>query len=127
MSQTKQRVFVVDDEPVIAMTMVAILCLHEYAARSFTDPLKALETFRHECADVLLSDVMMPGLTGVDLAMQVRSLCPECRVLLISGNAATCDLLSSARLNGHDFQLLAKPVFPLRVIETIQQSFHPAA
>ena len=58
----KQRVFVVDDEPVIAMTMVAILRLHGYEATSFTDPLRALEAFQDDCADLLLSDVMMQAL-----------------------------------------------------------------
>ena len=127
MARMKQLVFVVDDEPVIAMTLVAILCLHGYEAKSFTDPLKALEAFQNDCADLLLSDVMMPGITGVDLAMRVKSVCPKCRVLLISGNAETNDLLSSARLHGHDFQLLAKPLLPPRLIETIQQSFRTAA
>lgn len=59
--------------------------------------------------------------------MQVKFICPECRVLLISGNAATGDLLSSARLHGHDFQLLAKPVLPPSFIKTIQQYFVTAA
>ena len=127
MTAIKQRKFVIDDEAVIATTLTKILCLQGYEARSFTDPFKALEAFQHECADLLLSDVIMPGLTGVDLAMLVKSACPSCRVVLISGNAATSDLLSSAREQGHNFQLLAKPVSPPHLIETIRRSLQHVA
>jgi DNA-binding NtrC family response regulator len=127
MTDTRQRVFVVDDEPVIAITLASILCLKGYNARSFVDPRQALEAFHDECPDLLISDVMMPELTGVDLAIQVKAICPGCRVLLISGQAATDDLLGPAREHGHDFQLLAKPVTPPRLLEIVQQSFQPTA
>ena len=127
MTNSKQRVFVVDDEPVIAMTLAQILYLEGYDVIAFTDPKQALEAFRHTCADLLVSDVMMPGLTGVDLAIHVKTLCPSCQVLLISGNATTIDLLSSARERGHDFLLLAKPIAPPQLIEAIRSSFQRVA
>jgi DNA-binding NtrC family response regulator len=54
----------------------------------------------------------MPDISGVDLAIQMKIQYPECKVLLFSGQAATQDLLEDARSQGHDFQLLLKPVHP---------------
>jgi CheY-like chemotaxis protein len=106
------RVFVVDDEHVIASTLATILELHGYSATSFTSPLAALAAARSGAPDLLISDVAMPGLSGVELAIQMKAQYPECKILLFSGQAATQDLLEDARNQGHSFQLLQKPVHP---------------
>jgi DNA-binding NtrC family response regulator len=106
------RVFVVDDEHVIASSLAAILKLHGYSATSFTSPLEALAAARSRPPDLLISDVAMPGLSGVDLAIQMKAQYPECKILLFSGQATTEDLLKDARSHGHTFQLLQKPVHP---------------
>jgi CheY-like chemotaxis protein len=106
------RVFVVDDEPVIASTLAAILEMHGYSATFFTSPVEALAAARSTEPDLLISDVAMPGISGIDLAIQMRDQYPTCKVLLFSGQAATFDLLEDARARGHDFDLLLKPVPP---------------
>jgi two-component system OmpR family response regulator len=57
-------VFVVDDEKTIAETLVTILHLSGFAAKSFTDPREALSAALDDAPDLLLSDVMMPELSG---------------------------------------------------------------
>ena len=111
-SNSVPRVFVVDDEHVIASTLAAILKLHGYSATFFTSPLEALASARASAPDLLISDVVMRGLSGVDLAIQMKAQCPECKILLFSGQATTRDLLKDARSQGHTFQLLQKPVDP---------------
>jgi CheY-like chemotaxis protein len=54
----------------------------------------------------------MPGIPGIDLAIQMRAQYPNCKILLFSGQAATSDLLQHARAEGYDFRLLQKPVHP---------------
>ena len=54
----------------------------------------------------------MPGISGIELAIQMRARYPNCKILLFSGQAATLDLLEGARAQGYDFRLLQKPVFP---------------
>jgi CheY-like chemotaxis protein len=61
----------------------------------------------------------MPGLSGIDLAIRFKEQCPACKVLLIAAVAATADLLRSAREQGHDFQLLAKPFHPADLLALI--------
>jgi DNA-binding NtrC family response regulator len=103
-------IFVVDDEPVIASSLAAILQMNGFSARFFTCPLEALAAARSESPDMVISDVAMPGISGIDLAIQMRAQYPNCKILLFSGQAATLDLLEGARAQGYDFRLLQKPV-----------------
>ena len=105
-------VFVVDDEPAIALTLSMILQKEGFETRPFTEPLEALQVVRTTAPNLLISDVVMPLLSGIDLAIQVRDLYPECKILLFSGQANTESLLKNAREKGHDFELLTKPVHP---------------
>jgi len=118
-SHTAPGVFVVDDEPLIASTLVAILHLHGYSARFFTSPLEALTAARTKSPDLLISDVGMPGCSGIDLAIRMKAQYPACKILLFSGATSSIALLDSARTQGHDFDLLMKPVPPLQFLAEI--------
>jgi DNA-binding NtrC family response regulator len=127
-------VFDVDDENIIASSLATILRPQGgFEAKSFTLPLEALEAARLEAPDLLISDVGMPAMSGVELAILVRALCPDCKVLLFSGQASTADLLENARRNGYDFELLSKPVHPselltkIRSLTELTSSVGPAA
>lgn len=106
------RVFVVDDEEIIASTVAAILRMNGFSATAFTSPLQALSSAKVESPDLLISDVVMPGMSGVDLALRIKEECPDCTVLLFSGQAATREMLSKVRHLGNDFRLLLKPIHP---------------
>jgi CheY-like chemotaxis protein len=118
--QTGPKVFVVDDESVIAATLAIILNQSGFQAQSFTNPMQALEQARTTKPDLLISDVMMPEMTGIELAIAIKNECPECKILLFSGQAATADLLQVARSQGHEFHLLTKPVHPADLLESIR-------
>lgn len=115
------RVFVVDDEDVIASTLAMILRFQGgFHARSFTNPIEALQAARLDTPDLLITDVVMPELSGIDLAIQLREFCPDCKVLLFSGQAATAQLLESAGKDGYTFEILMKPVHPADLLAKIQ-------
>jgi CheY-like chemotaxis protein len=109
------RVFVVDDEPIIAATLALILRNSGFSAVSFSDPVEALKQAASDRPDVLLSDVMMPKLSGVELAVQIRTLCPECVVVLISALASIDDSLEKAQAINHGFSIHPKPIDSSRV------------
>jgi CheY-like chemotaxis protein len=111
-SDPATQIFVVDDEPVIASTLAAILQMNGFSAKFFTSPLEALAAARSKAPDLLISDVTMPGISGIDLAMKMRAQFPECKILLFSGHPATFGLIEDARARGHEFHLLLKPVAP---------------
>ena len=101
------RIFVVDDEPVIASTLAAILQIHGFSATFFTSPLEALAAARAKSPDLLISDVEMPDLSGIELAIKMKAQYPKCKILLFSGRGGPADLLEVVRNAGHDFHLLS--------------------
>jgi DNA-binding NtrC family response regulator len=117
------RIFVVDDERIISETLAKILQLSGFEAIPFTNPVEALKDAQFHSPDLLLSDVSMPELSGVDLAIQMKLKCPNCKILLFSGQASTLDLLRAARGQGYDFHLISKPVHPKDLLRRIEGLF----
>ena len=109
---TKPRVLVVDDERVIADTLAIILNQAGFDAAAVYTGTDAVERAHKEKPDLVISDVIMPDMNGIEAAIQIRQILPGCKILLFSGQAATADLLEKARLQGHEFEILAKPVHP---------------
>jgi DNA-binding NtrC family response regulator len=116
----KVRVLVVDDEAIIADTVVEILKQEGFDAEGLSTGTSAIELAKEWHPDVLLSDVIMPGLNGIEIGMKIREIAPKCRVILFSGQAATVDLLEQARRQGHKFDILAKPIRPEQLIGLIK-------
>jgi CheY-like chemotaxis protein len=106
------KIIVVDDEPVIADTLVEILRGEGCQAISVSDGASAIQWARIILPDVVISDVMMPGITGIEAAIEIKEFLPNCRIILFSGQAATVDLLERARGKGQEFELLTKPISP---------------
>ena len=114
-------VLVVDDEQRIADTLAMILASKGYASQAAYDGATALKFCSKCIPDLLLTDVVMPDMNGIDLAIAVRREFPTCKVLLFSGQAATGDMLEEASSHGHTFELLAKPVHPLELLDKVAQ------
>jgi DNA-binding response OmpR family regulator len=114
------RVLVVDDERVIADTLATILTRSGYGARAAYSGEMALEMARNFHPDMLITDVAMPGINGIEAAIKVREFLPRCKVLLFSGQATTERLLEAARSQNNEFDLLAKPVHPAELIARVR-------
>jgi CheY-like chemotaxis protein len=108
----KPKVLVADDERVIADTLSIILNQSGFEATAVYSGEKAVEMARILRPNMLISDVIMTDMNGIDAAIQIRGILPDCKILLFSGQAATADLLEGARAKGHEFEILAKPVHP---------------
>jgi CheY-like chemotaxis protein len=83
-------------------------------------PLEALEAAFIDRPDLVIADVVMPELSGIDFAIRFKEECSTCKVLLFSGQAVTADLLEAARKQGHDFEVLAKPIHPTDLLARIK-------
>ncbi|HEX4066930.1 MAG TPA: response regulator [Acidobacteriaceae bacterium] len=118
--QHKPRVLIVDDERNIADTIRAILSHSGYDVVAVYDGQAAVDTARVWTPDVLLSDVMMPGMNGIEAAILISKITPICRILLFSGNLGTGDLYREASAKGHYFEILAKPVHPSELLERLR-------
>ncbi len=118
--KSSQTVFVVDDEPVIVKTVVAILNVSGFCATGFLSAEAAVQSVESVCPAFLITDVSMPGMNGIELAIRFKSLCPHCKVVLFSGHVTTEDLMNAARGQGHDFTLLPKPVPPKELLAALR-------
>jgi CheY-like chemotaxis protein len=119
-TSSKKKVLVADDEQVIANTLAIILNQAGFDARAVYSGEKALEELDSFQPDMLISDVIMTGMTGIEVAIETRKKLPNCKVLLFSGQAATADLLERARAQGHEFDILAKPVHPTDLLAKLR-------
>ncbi len=120
-------VLIVDDEKVIADTLSIILSKSGFNTYAAYDGPSALALALQFVPELLISDVVMPGMSGIDLAISLSSALPQCKVLLFSGQAATVDLLEEARRSGHNFTTLAKPVHPTDLLKRISECLTPQA
>jgi CheY-like chemotaxis protein len=120
-SSRKQRVLVVDDEQLIAQSLRDILLRAGFDTVCALSGTEAIELAEEICPDIVISDVIMPDLDGVQTAIRIRRACPDARILLFSGQSATSDILKRARAEGHNFDLLPKPIHPARLLAVLRK------
>src|SRR5262249_32191379 len=118
-------ILVVDDENIIADTLATILSKSGYSVRAVYDAQTALELARVLRPALVISDVVMPGMTGIELALALDPLLPSCKILLFSGQAATVDLLEKARTMGRDFAIMTKPIHPTDMLRRVSEYVLP--
>ena len=117
---SKPKVLVADDEQVIANTLAIILNQAGFEAKAVYSGESAVESIDEFQPNMLISDVIMTGMTGIEAAIKIREKLPTCKILLFSGQAATADLLEKARAQGHEFEILAKPVHPTDLLAKLR-------
>ena len=110
---------VVDDESLIADSVTAILNRNGYDAVARYSGLSAIQYLEEHRPDILVTDVMLPDLDGVRVAMAVREVLPHARVVLFSGHTATARLLELTAIDGGSFELLSKPVHPTELLKAL--------
>lgn len=118
--RSKPIILVVDDEHLIAETTGQILKQAGYHALTAFDGESGLALALKFVPDIVLTDVVMPKMNGVDLAIAIRRSLPKTEVVLFSGQAGITDLLESGRTKGHSFELIGKPVHPEKILERIR-------
>lgn len=111
------RVLVVDDEKSIADSLCLILQARGNRARACYSAEEAITVSDEFTPDVLISDVVMPGMNGLDLAIYFSERYPACKVLLISGNAIGFGLVEESVRRGHYHTILPKPIHPVQILQ----------
>ncbi len=103
-------IVVVDDEPVVAITLAEILRRNGNIAVWFTDPLRALEYLWEGPVDLLLSDITMPAMDGVSLATEAHAVRASCEILLFSAVAQEAEVIERVARLGIKVHLELKPL-----------------
>jgi DNA-binding response OmpR family regulator len=120
LSNGRTRVLVVDDEYLITDTICAILNRNGFEAAGAYNGQDAMEAALKLMPEVVLSDVLMPRMTGVELGIQLRKKLPGTRVILLSGQSATAEAVQRAEAQGYSFELFSKPIHPDELIARLR-------
>lgn len=115
------RVLVVDDDRIIADTLVAILNQAGFESKAVYGGVEAVREALRWQPDLVISDVIMPDMNGIDASVAIRKALPKCKILLFSGQFATAELLQQASASSYDFELLAKPIHPQDIIDKLRR------
>jgi CheY-like chemotaxis protein len=119
--RSRRKILVVDDQRLIANTIVEIFQNAGFEAVAAYDGWSALEIAGRLRPDLLLSDVLMPQMNGVQLAIAMRRNHPETKILLFTGQAGISEILLEGKEKGYEFELLPKPIHPLKLLERIKE------
>jgi DNA-binding response OmpR family regulator len=120
MAAPNRKVIVVDDEILIAETLVMILHKSGFDAQAAYSGESAVVLARDFQPQILITDVIMSGMSGIETAIQVRSILPSCKILLFSGQVGSARLLQKARKEGYEFDILDKPIHPKELIAKLE-------
>ena len=120
LEKNRPKVLVVDDERLIADTITDILEGAGFDAMAAYDGWSALEAAAGARPDYVLSDILMPAMNGVELAIAMRKLYPAAKILLFSGQAGISQILLDGQKQGFEFELIPKPIHPFKLIERLK-------
>jgi CheY-like chemotaxis protein len=116
----KPTILVVDDQAIIADTTAEILNRFGFRAVRTYDAQTALQIAAKLKPDFLLTDVSMPIMNGVELAIVITKLLPATKILLFSDQAGVSDIVREGE-KGYVFDVVAKPIHPEKLMEHLKR------
>jgi DNA-binding NtrC family response regulator len=116
----KYHVVIIDDEPMTLKRLRRLLEKEGYRISAFSSPQRALKRLEHSACDLVISDIQMPGMNGLDLMAKVRGRSPEVEFILITGFASFDGAVEATKEGA--FHYLAKPFTPDQLRERVTQA-----
>lgn len=125
MPSAKLRVLVVDRDKSVTDSLVMALQHGGFDAVAAFSNDDAIARATQDAFDVLLTDVMMEPVNGIEIALAILRLRPEIRVVLFSGNPDASRILNQAAAAGQAFEILAKPLHPVELFRCLRGEAAP--
>jgi Response regulator containing CheY-like receiver, AAA-type ATPase, and DNA-binding domains len=113
------KILIADDECSVADSLGEILKCEGYTAAVVYNGPDAVISARTFKPHLLLTDVMMPGMNGVEAALKIRRFLPQCKVLLCTAHPESHKLWKSAATRGFHFALIEKPAAPSELLARV--------
>ncbi len=120
MSEKNISILILDDEPIVAKRLQPALEKKGYQVESFTKSSQALERVREQKFDIVITDLKMEGISGMEFLEKVKNLWPETEVIVITGFATMETAKESFKKGVFDF--LAKPFKLSEIIEIVKKA-----
>ena len=111
------RVLIVDDEKSIRLTLRAFLVADGYEVEIAEDATQALALLKEVAFDVVVSDIILPGISGVALLAKIRALAPAVQVIMMTGEPTIETAVEAVRAGASDY--LSKPVGKPAVLQAV--------
>ncbi len=121
----KPHLLIVDDEPITAQSLSEILRLEGYQVTAVHNGQAAIEYARTHVVDLMIVDLRMPGISGLEVAQVVNQISPDTEIILLTAYASTDSAIQALRLRVHDY--LIKPALPQDVIKSVQKGLERRA
>ncbi len=115
----KSNILVVDDEPVARQSMSEILRLEGYAVNAVPNGQAAVEFVRTHPVELMIVDLRMPGMDGLEVVQVVNQISPETEIVLLTAFGSTESAIQALRLRIHDY--LLKPAAPTQVLASVKK------
>ena len=119
MAERQRKILIVEDEAVVLHTLQLILQQHGYDVKGARDGHEAFAISPGFQPDILLCDINLPDIDGIQIALRIKREVPYCRVVLLSGEITSAELLDQAKAHGHFFEVLAKPTDPQHLLRVL--------
>ncbi len=116
------KILIVDDEDVARLTLAEILRLEGYEIQSVSNGEAAVEALRCEPFDIMVLDLKMAGMSGIDVLRTVVDKLPELSVIVLTAYGTIDTAIQAIRYRVHDY--LLKPVSPEQVLESIENALN---
>ena len=114
MTESKARILVVDDEPNVLLTMTSILCQEGYQVDGAKGGEEALAAIRERFYDLVLTDMNMPCIDGMQVLAEVRKRSPNTVTLVITGYGSLDSALRAIQLGAYEYLLKPTEVAELK-------------
>ncbi len=115
----KANILVVDDEPVARQSLTDILRLEGYQVTAAANGEAAVEHARNYSVDLMVLDLKMPGMNGLDVAQVVSQVSPDTEIILLTAFGSMESAVEALRQRVHDY--LLKPASPAQILESIRK------
>lgn len=116
----KSNILVVDDEPVARQSLSDILKLEGYVVNSVPNGQAAVEHVRTHAVDLMIVDLKMPGMDGLEVIQVINQVSPETEIILLTAHGSIESAMQALRLRIHDY--LLKPASPAQIIARDRKS-----
>jgi len=114
------NILILDDEPIVGGRLKPMLAKDGHLVEVFTDPRMAIERLQEHTFDIVISDIRMQEIDGIQVMNQVFDKSPNCKVILITGYA-TLELARESLTKGA-FDFIAKPFKSKEIKNTINRA-----
>ncbi len=113
--QTGEKILVIDDEPIIRESIAAYLEDSGFTVYQAKNGLDGMDVFRSEHPDLMMVDLRMPGMDGLEVLSTVLAESPDTPILVVSGAGLIQDAIEALRMGALDF--ITKPILDMAVLE----------